>query len=102
MKDAVIVSIARTAVGKAYKGALATVRPDDMAAVVINEILKRAPGIDPKEIDDVIWDAPCPRPSKAHERRPYRFTACRFASFAFRNDDQPFLLFRPASYCDSR
>ena len=38
MREAVIVSSVRTPVGKAYKGALRTVRPDDMAAIVIRDI----------------------------------------------------------------
>ena len=54
MQDAVIVSATRTAVGKAPGGSLRTVRPDDMAAAVIKESLRRAPGIDAKEISDVI------------------------------------------------
>jgi acetyl-CoA acyltransferase len=54
MHDAVIVSAVRTAVGKAPKGALSTVRPDEMAATVIAEALRRAPGADPRDIDDVI------------------------------------------------
>ena len=48
MQDAVIVSATRTAVGKAPAGTLRTVRPDDMAAAVINESLRRAPGVDAK------------------------------------------------------
>src|SRR5258706_1902390 len=54
MKDAVIVSAVRTPVGKAKRGGLATVRPDDMAASVIKELLKRTPNLDPKEIADVV------------------------------------------------
>src|SRR6185295_15180206 len=54
MQDAVIVSATRTAVGKAPAGSLRTVRPDDMAAAVIRESLRRAPGIDAKDISDVI------------------------------------------------
>jgi acetyl-CoA acyltransferase len=54
MKDAVIVSAARTAVGKAPAGTLRTTRPDDMAAAVIAAALERAPGLDAAEIDDVI------------------------------------------------
>ena len=54
LKDAVIVSATRTAVGKAPAGSLRTVRPDDMAAAVIEESLRRAPGVDAKEISDVI------------------------------------------------
>jgi acetyl-CoA acyltransferase len=54
MQDAVIVSATRTAVGKAPAGSLRTVRPDDMAATVIRESLRRAPGVDPADISDVI------------------------------------------------
>jgi acetyl-CoA acyltransferase len=54
MKDAVIVSAARTPVGKAKRGGLATVRPDEMAASVIRELLKRTPNLDPAQIEDVV------------------------------------------------
>jgi len=60
MKEAVIVSAARTAVGKAPKGALRYTRPDDMAALVIDAVLQRAPGIDRAEIDDVILGCAMP------------------------------------------
>ncbi len=60
MKDAVIVSAVRTAVGKAPNGALRATRPDEMAATVIAEALRRAPGIDPAEIDDVILGCAMP------------------------------------------
>lgn len=54
MKEAVIVSGARTAVGKAHRGSLATVRPDDMAAAAIKAAVERAVGLDPNDIEDVI------------------------------------------------
>src|SRR5215212_4549169 len=54
MADAFIVSAVRTPVGKAPNGALRYTRPDEMAATVISEALRRAPGLDPSEIDDVI------------------------------------------------
>jgi len=54
MKEAVIVSAVRTPVGKAPAGTLRGTRPDDLAATVIGEALRRAPGIDPSEVDDVI------------------------------------------------
>lgn len=53
-RDAVIVAAARTAVGKAKRGSLATVRPDEMGAAVVRELLRRAEGLDPAEVDDVI------------------------------------------------
>ena len=60
MKDAVIVSAARTAVGKAPGGTLKGTRPDELASVVIAEALKRAPGIDPSEVEDVILGCAMP------------------------------------------
>src|SRR5512141_1354465 len=53
-REAVIVSAVRTPVGKAKRGGLSTVRPDEMAADVIRALLKRTPGLDPVEIDDVV------------------------------------------------
>ena len=60
MQDAVIVSAVRTPIGKAPRGSLRNVRPDEMAATVIGEALKRAPGIAPAEIDDVILGCAMP------------------------------------------
>ena len=54
IRDAVIVSAARTAVGKSKRGGLATVRPDDLATAVIVDLLKRSPGLDPAEVEDVV------------------------------------------------
>lgn len=54
LQDAVVVAAARTAVGKSKKGTLATVRPDEMAATVIQDVLMRAPGLAPGDIEDVI------------------------------------------------
>ena len=60
MNDAVIVSAVRTAIGKAPGGTLRGTRPDELAAVVIGEALKRASGIDASEIDDVILGCAMP------------------------------------------
>jgi acetyl-CoA acyltransferase len=60
MKEAVIVSAVRTPAGKAPAGALRGTRPDELAATVISEALRRAPGIDPGEIDDVILGCAMP------------------------------------------
>ena len=60
MQDAVIVSATRTAVGRAPNGALKTVRPDEMAAAVISEILRRAPGVEPSDVEDVILGCAMP------------------------------------------
>ncbi|MCC6260235.1 MAG: acetyl-CoA C-acyltransferase, partial [Anaerolineales bacterium] len=53
-KEAVIVSAVRTPVGKAKRGGLTTVRPDDMMATVIKELLNRTPNLEPSQIDDVV------------------------------------------------
>ncbi len=60
MREAVIVAAVRTAVGKAHKGALRHMRPDDMAAVVLAEAVRRVPGLRPEEIDDVILGCAMP------------------------------------------
>lgn len=54
IRDAVIVSAVRTAVGKSKRGGFATVRPDELAAAVIADLLKRSPGLDPADVEDVI------------------------------------------------
>lgn len=55
-----IVSAVRTAVGKAPRGALRDTRPDDMAAAVIREAVRRCPGLKPQEVDDVIMGCALP------------------------------------------
>jgi acetyl-CoA acyltransferase len=54
MRDAVIVSAVRTAVGKAPKGTLRATRPDDLCAAAIQGALDRVPNLDRKEVEDVI------------------------------------------------
>jgi acetyl-CoA acyltransferase len=60
MPETVIVSAIRTPVGRAYKGSLRATRPDDLAALAIKEALARVPGLDAKEIDDVILGCAMP------------------------------------------
>lgn len=60
MQEAVIVSAVRTAVGKAPRGALRRTNPVDMAAAVLKEALTRAPGLEPAEIEDVIFGCSFP------------------------------------------
>jgi acetyl-CoA acyltransferase len=54
MRDIVIVAAARTAVGRAKRGALVNVRPDDLAALVLNEVVQRAPGVKKEDVEDVV------------------------------------------------
>ncbi|HEV7889230.1 MAG TPA: acetyl-CoA C-acyltransferase [Pyrinomonadaceae bacterium] len=60
MRDAVIVSAVRTAVGKAPKGTLRNTRPDEMGAAVIEEALRRAEGVGKTEVEDVIMGCAMP------------------------------------------
>ncbi|HYE14240.1 MAG TPA: beta-ketoacyl synthase N-terminal-like domain-containing protein, partial [Pyrinomonadaceae bacterium] len=60
MRDAIIVSAVRTAVGKAPKGALRETRPDEMGAAVIEEAIRRAEGLDKTEVEDVIMGCAMP------------------------------------------
>src|SRR3954470_18929324 len=59
MKEAVIVSAVRTAVGKAPKGTLRNTRPDDLAAAAIKEAVSRS-GVEPSLIEDVIMGCAFP------------------------------------------
>ncbi|MCK6576480.1 MAG: acetyl-CoA C-acyltransferase [Anaerolineae bacterium] len=64
-REAVIVAVARTAVGKAKKGVTRSARSDDMAAAVINEVMRQTDGkLDPAEIDDVIIGCAMPEGSQ--------------------------------------
>src|SRR3954469_8592810 len=60
MREVVIASAVRTAVGKAYKGTLRTTRPDDLAATAITGALARAPQVNKAEIEDVILGCAMP------------------------------------------
>jgi len=60
MREAVIVSSVRTAVGRALKGTLRQVRPDDMAAAAIAGALARVPALEPEMVEDVILGCAMP------------------------------------------
>jgi len=54
MKEAVVVSAVRTAIGKAPRGILKDTRPDDIGALIIKEAVARVPGLKVEEIDDIV------------------------------------------------
>jgi acetyl-CoA C-acetyltransferase len=54
MPEAVIVATGRTPIGRANKGSLVDCRPDDLAALVIREVLAKVPQLDPRSVEDVI------------------------------------------------
>ena len=60
MREAVIVSAVRTAVGRAPRGTLRNTRPDDIAGWIVKEALNRAPGVKPEEIDDLVMGCSFP------------------------------------------
>ena len=64
MTEAVIVATARTPIGRAFKGSLKDIRPDDLSEQVVRGLLDRLPGLDPETIDDLYWG--CADPSGAH------------------------------------
>lgn len=73
--EAVLVSSVRTPVGRAPRGALATTRPDDLAAIAINGALERLPELDKAAIDDVILG--CAQPEGEAGFNMARFAALR-------------------------
>jgi len=60
VREAVIVTAVRSAVGKAPKGSLKDARPDELASQVIRQALERTPGLAPREVDDVILGCAMP------------------------------------------
>src|SRR3954467_5770562 len=54
MPEAVIVSAARTPIGRANKGSLKDFRPDDLAAFIVRTAVDKVPGLDPADIDDLL------------------------------------------------
>ena len=55
MPEAVIVATSRTPIGRAVKGSLTEARPDDMSAFIIGDVLSKVQGLDPADVEDVIW-----------------------------------------------
>lgn len=58
--NVIIASAARTAVGRAVKGTLRHTRPDDLAAIAMNEAVRRVKGLDPKDVEDVVLGCAMP------------------------------------------
>lgn len=64
MTEAVIVSTARTPIGRAFKGSLKEMRPDDLSVQVIRAALAKIPALDPTLVEDLYWG--CAEPSGKH------------------------------------
>src|SRR5919202_3740653 len=54
MPEAVIVATARSPIGRAFKGSLKDLRPDDLTATIVRAALDKVPALDPTDIDDLI------------------------------------------------
>ena len=55
MAEPVIVATSRTPIGRASKGSLVDARPDDMSAFIVKDVLGKVDGLDPAEVEDIIW-----------------------------------------------
>src|SRR5256714_12806385 len=54
MPEAVIVAYTRSPIGRANKGSLVDLRPDDLSATILNAVLDKVPALDPSQVEDVI------------------------------------------------
>src|SRR4029078_428805 len=61
MPEAVIVDTVRTPIGRAFKGSLASLRPDEMGAYVVDQLLERNPEVDPASIEDLFCGVGMPQ-----------------------------------------
>ena len=66
MTEAVIVSTARTPIGRAGKGSLKDMRPDDLSAIAIKAVLDKIPALDRTQIEDVLWGCGQPAVESGH------------------------------------
>ncbi len=66
MTEAVIVATARTPIGRAGKGSLKDMRPDDLSALAITSVLDQLPALDRSEIEDVLWGCGQPAGESGH------------------------------------
>ncbi len=66
MPEAVIVSTARSPIGRAFKGSLTEVRPDDLAATIVKAALDKVPALDPHDIDDLMLGCGLPGGEQGH------------------------------------
>ncbi|MFI6639226.1 acetyl-CoA C-acetyltransferase [Streptomyces sp. NPDC050504] len=66
MPEAVIVSTARSPIGRAFKGSLKDLRPDDLTATIIQAALAKVPELDPRDIDDLMLGCGLPGGEQGH------------------------------------
>ena len=99
MPEAVIVSAARSPIGRANKGSLKDFRPDDLAATIVQAALAKVPALDPKTIDDLYLGCGLPGRRERQQHGPGRQRAQRHGRGA-RRDGDPLLLVLRADHPD--
>ena len=80
MPEAVIVDAVRTPIGRAFKGSLAQLRPDEMGAYVVDQLLERNPDVEPGSIEDVFCGCGMPQGLQAFNIAPDHRAALREAA----------------------
>jgi acetyl-CoA C-acetyltransferase len=71
--EAVIVATARSPIGRANKGSLVDLRPDDLGATIVRALLEKVPALDPAEVEDLLWG--CAQPAGESGNNVARVTA---------------------------
>jgi acetyl-CoA C-acetyltransferase len=66
MPEAVIVDVIRSPIGRAFKGSLTQIRPDDLTAYIVDALLERHPEVDPSTVDDLICGCGLPQGEQAY------------------------------------
>ena len=90
--EAVIVATARSPIGRANKGSLVDLRPDDLGATIVQAAARaKVPALDPAEVEDVIWGCAQPAGEAGQQRRP-RHRAARRTRAGARRHREPLLL----------
>ncbi len=100
MPEAVIVATARSPIGRANKGSLVDVRPDDLAATMVRAVMDKVPQLDPAEIEDVIMG--CAQPAGEQGYNLGRVVALLAGHGRPRHHREPLLLVEPADDPDGR
>ena len=100
MKEAVVVSAVRTAVGKAPRGILKDTRPDDIGALIIKEAVARVPGLKVEEIDDFVIGCAFPESDQGLNLARVVSHESGFPFYATRANGKSFLFLRTSGYCN--
>ena len=96
MPEAVIVDTIRTPIGRAFKGSLAQLRPEEMGAFVVDQLLERNPEVDPASIEDLFCGCGMPQGLRGLQHRPHHLAALgEAAADRQRRHRLPLLLLQP-------